>query len=115
MPKRPVEMIPINKEMFLDILKKKHISIRKLGAESPVCDKTIRRALNAGKIKEKTALQLAAYLNVDPKRFGSYGIGNYYSKDELKASVENLKKQIKELQTQVDNIQDSIDAALFIF
>ena len=115
MPRKPVKMIPINKELFMDILKSKHLSIRKVGAESPVCDKTIRRALNDGKIKEKTALQLAAYLNVDPNRFGSIGIGNCYSKDELKELVGNLKNSIEELQKQLDDINDFIDAALFIF
>lgn len=67
MPKNKVKTIPVNKEVFMFILRSKNSSIRKLGAAPKIesTDKTIRRALNNGEMRPKLVDQIASYLNVE--------------------------------------------------
>ena len=68
MPKNEVKTVPIDKKVFMDVLNRKGKSIRKLGA---ICDiempseKTIRRQLNKGRMREKYIESIAKYINVD--------------------------------------------------
>lgn len=71
MPKNDVKVIPVNKEVFQYILKKKGSSIRKLGAADCIdcSEKTIRRELNkkSGGLRKQYLEQIARYLNVDSR------------------------------------------------
>ena len=72
MPKGVVATIPINKAVFQIILNKKKTCISRLTEEmmnlpNGCSDKTLRRSLNKGRIREKYLLQIAEYLNVDPR------------------------------------------------
>ncbi len=81
MPKNKVKTIPVNKEVFTQILKMKNSSIRKLGAsdEIPVTEKTIRRALNNGEMRPELVKQIAKHLNVESDLLtGEMLKGNYH-------------------------------------
>ena len=67
MPKNKVQTVPVNKKVFMFILKKKNSSIRKLGAANEIdfTEKTIRRALNNGEMRPELVKQIAKYLNIE--------------------------------------------------
>ncbi|WP_027205169.1 hypothetical protein [Butyrivibrio fibrisolvens] len=67
MPRNKVKTIPVDKKIFMYILKKKNSSIRKLGASEEVLftEKTIRRALNKGEMRPILVKQIAKLLNID--------------------------------------------------
>ena len=69
MPKNVCKTIPVHKTVFLYILKLKKSSIRKLGEvqEIKCSEKTIRRELNNGGLREQYIEQIAKYLNVDSR------------------------------------------------
>ncbi|MBU3146529.1 hypothetical protein KPL47_22825 [Clostridium estertheticum] len=60
--------VPINKDFFMETLKKKKSSIRKLGRNEKIIntDRTIRRALNAGKMSRNLLNSIAEELDVYP-------------------------------------------------
>jgi len=66
MANKPVKKYPINKDIFMSILKDKNLSIRKLGAmkEFDYTDKSIGRALKIGYMSENLAISLSKELNV---------------------------------------------------
>ncbi len=67
MPKGKVATEPVNKEIFIRVLKLKGYSIRKLVDELDWCsDKTIRRSLNNGRMRPKYIIEIARYIDVDP-------------------------------------------------
>lgn len=70
MPKNVVKIKPVNKEIFLYIIKQKGSSIRKLGNTTGIdcSEKTIRRELNTrGGLREQYLDQIAQHLNVDSR------------------------------------------------
>lgn len=69
MPKNKVKTEPVNKEVFLKVLRAKGSSIKKLDKEGTVTcsDKTIRRSLNSGSMRWIYIDQIARCLNVDPR------------------------------------------------
>lgn len=60
--------VPIEKKFFMQILKKKKSSIRKLGSNDKIIntERTIRRALNAGKMHRDLLNSIAKELDVYP-------------------------------------------------
>ena len=74
MPKNEVEKVNVDKELFLDLLKEGKSSIRKLGREIPdTSEKTIRRQLNAGRMRPALLYNIAEHLNIHPQVLS----GNY--------------------------------------
>lgn len=69
MPKNVCKTVPVQKKVFLHILKLKNSSIRKLGEAQDIdcSEKTIRRELNNGGLREQYVDQIAKHLNVDSK------------------------------------------------
>jgi hypothetical protein len=71
MPKNKVETKRIDKKIFLQIIKAKGSSIRKLGAvdQSTIkaTEKTIRRQLNAGSMRPNYIEEIAKYLDIDSR------------------------------------------------
>ncbi len=69
MPKNKVKTEPVNKDIFLKVLKAKGSSIKKLDKERTVTcsDKTIRRSLNNGGMRRIYIDQIARHLDVDPR------------------------------------------------
>lgn len=69
MANREAHKIPINKKRFLEILRLRNSSIRKLGEaykEIQRTEKTIRRYLNAGEMPPELLDKIAKYLDVHP-------------------------------------------------
>lgn len=66
MANKPVKKYPINKDVFMGILKDKNLSIRKLGAmkEFDYTDKSIERALKIGLMSENLAISLSEVLDL---------------------------------------------------
>lgn len=63
------QKVPINKERFMEVLKSKNCSIRKLGEaydEIERSEKTIRRCLDNGEMSPDLLNKIAKYLNVHP-------------------------------------------------
>ena len=60
--------VPIEKKFFMQTLKKKKSSIRKLGSNDKIIntERTIRRALNAGKMSRELLNSIAKELNIYP-------------------------------------------------
>lgn len=71
MPKNKVETIKVDKQIFLEVIKLKGYSIRKLGAVDQnlikATDKTIRRQLNEGRMRPEYIEEIAKYLDVDSR------------------------------------------------
>ena len=69
MPKGFVETDHVNKDVFMQVLKLKKTSIRRLEEELSIecSDKTIRRSLNNGKMRRQYIEQIAKYLDVDSR------------------------------------------------
>jgi len=69
MPKGYVKTDSVNKNVFMQILKLKKISIRQLDEELSVecSDKTIRRSLNNGQMRRQYIEQIAKFLDVDSR------------------------------------------------
>ena len=69
MPKGTIEKIDVNKKVFMSIIKQCKSSIIKLGEcdEIECTERTIRRALNEGKMTPRFLDQIAKYLNVDSR------------------------------------------------
>lgn len=69
MPKGFVETDHVNKDVFMQVLKLKKTSIRRLDEELSIecSDKTIRRSLNNGKMRRQYIEQIAKYLDVDSR------------------------------------------------
>ncbi len=85
MPKNKVQTVPINKKVFLYILKEKNSSIRKLGAAKEISftEKTIRRALNNGEMRPVLVKQIAIFLNIDSKLLTGEMVKNaFFSKNK---------------------------------
>lgn len=69
MPKGKIYKTPINKEIFMSIIKQCHSSIIKLGACNDIecTERTIRRALEDKKITPRYLEQIAKHLDVDSR------------------------------------------------
>ena len=69
MPKGYVRTDPINKSVFMRVLKLKKSSIRQLDEELTVecSDKTIRKSLNKGQMRRQYIDQIAKFLDVDSR------------------------------------------------
>lgn len=71
MPRGEINKVDVDKEVFMDVVKKCGSSITKLGEhdckEVDCSEKTIRRALNRGRIPPRYLEQIAKYLNVDTR------------------------------------------------
>ena len=91
MPKGQVATIPVDKDVFMAIVRAKEWSLRRLGAPETMSvecsEKTLRRALNEGRIRPEYAEQIAKELDVDrdfllgsdkliPKTFRNAGKNN---------------------------------------
>lgn len=92
MPKNKVEMRSINKEIFIKVLKIKESSIRKLGKESSIqiTERTIRRSLNDGRMRDCNVRDIAQFLNVDPRVltgeiFSTHGFFDFDPLEHLEA------------------------------
>lgn len=69
MANKETPKVPINRERFFEVLKKRGSSIRKLGEaydQIQRTEKTIRRSLDEGKMPPDTLDRIARYLNVHP-------------------------------------------------
>lgn len=69
MGNKPSKKIDINKERFMEVLKLRNCSIRKLGEaydEIERTEKTIRRCLDSGKMPPELLEKIAKYLDVHP-------------------------------------------------
>lgn len=69
MGNKKTSKVPVNKECFLEVLKLKNCSIRKLGEaykEIQRTEKTIRRCLDEGEMPPDLLDNIAKYLNVHP-------------------------------------------------
>lgn len=69
MGNKKTSKIPVNKERFLEVLKQRNCSIRKLGEaykEIQRTEKTIRRCLDEGEMPPDLLDNIAKYLNVHP-------------------------------------------------
>lgn len=72
-------VVSVNKQVFLEVLKQKKSSIRKLGdayKHIERTEKSIRRYLNKGKMPENILINISKYLDVHP----DYLSGAYHSK-----------------------------------
>lgn len=69
MPKGKIYKIPVNKAVFMSVVKKCGSSIIKLGKceEIDCTERTIRRSLNEGQMTPCFLDQIAKHLNVDPR------------------------------------------------
>lgn len=69
MPKGKIFKIPVDKAVFMDVVKKRGSSIIKLGncPEVDCTERTIRRALDEGKMTPCFLDQIAKYLDVDSR------------------------------------------------
>lgn len=79
MANKPTRKVPVNKEHFLEVLKFKNCSIRKLGEaydKIERTEKTIRRCLNSGKMPADLLNKIAKFLDVHP----DYLSGAYHEK-----------------------------------
>lgn len=89
MPKGTIYKIPVDKATFRAVLKERGSSIIKLGkCEDIECtEKTIRRALNEGKITPRFLEQIAKYLDVDPRLLSGelHKLADSYSDDFLRS------------------------------
>lgn len=77
MPKRKINTVPVNKNLFMDILHYRGASIRRLATntEIPCSESTIRRQLNNNELRPDILEAISKVLNVSPKCF--------YDGDEL--------------------------------
>lgn len=69
MGNKSAQKVPVNKERFMEILKLRNSSIRKLGEayeEIERTEKTIRRCLDAGEMPPDLLNRIAKHLNVHP-------------------------------------------------
>ena len=69
MGNKKTSKVPVNKELFLEVLKLRNCSIRKLGEayeEIQRTEKTIRRCLDEGEIPSDLLDNIAKYLDVHP-------------------------------------------------
>lgn len=69
MANKTAQKVPINKQRFLEVLKLRECSIRKLGEayeQIERTEKTIRRCLNIGEMPPDLLDRIAKYLNVHP-------------------------------------------------
>lgn len=72
-------IVSVNKQVFLEVLKQKKSSIRKLGdayTHIERTEKSIRRYLNKGEMPENILINISKYLDVHP----DYLSGAYHSK-----------------------------------
>ena len=79
MANKTARKIPVNKEHFIEVLKLKDCSIRKLGEaydEIERTEKTIRRCLDSGEMPPDLLDKIAKYLGVHP----DYLSGTYHEK-----------------------------------
>lgn len=69
MPKGKIYKIPVDKAVFISVVKACGSSIIKLGKCKNIdcTERTIRRSLNEGKMTPAFLEQIACYLNVDPR------------------------------------------------
>lgn len=119
MPKHACKKIPVIREVFDQVLKKKKSSIRKLGAEKSITctEKTIRRELKSGGLREQYIDQIARFLDVDSRlltgelvrktfetkeKFFLYLLENidyypYFRGEHEKMNRENMSETIKRI------------------
>lgn len=86
MANKKTQKVPVDKKCFLEVIKKRGSSIRKLGAEEAYreiqrTEKTIRRCLDAGEMPPDLLESIARYLKVHPDLLS----GKY------KAKADNMK------------------------
>lgn len=98
MPKGMIYKVPVNKPVFMSVVHECGSSIIKLGAcEKIDCtERTIRRALNEGKMTPSFLDQIARYLNVDPRLLSGelHNQANSYSNEFLRRlSLAELKAE----------------------
>lgn len=69
MPKKPINKEPIDKDIFMEVIRSKGSSIRKLGGEKlNICDeRTIRRSLHEKKMTPSILEKIAKHLDIDPR------------------------------------------------
>lgn len=88
MPKGQIYKIPVDKTVFMSIVKKCNSSIIKLGKCKDIdcTERTIRRSLNEGKMTPLYLDQIAKYLNVDSRLLSGelHKQANSYADDFLK-------------------------------
>lgn len=91
MPKGKINKIPVDKAIFMAIIRECGSSINKLGKLSEVeenacTERTIRRALNNGEMTPRFLNQIARFLDVDPRLLSGelHKRANSYSDELLK-------------------------------
>ena len=87
MPKNKVEMRSVNKEIFLKVLKLKRSSIRKLGKDDriQITERTIRRCLKDGRMRDSNIRDIAQLLDVDTRVLTGniYSVCDYFTFDPI--------------------------------
>lgn len=96
MPRNNIYKLPVNKTVFMAIVHECGSSIIKLGAckEIDCTERTIRRALNEGKMTPTFLDQIARYLDVDPRLLSGvlHERANSYTNELLRSiSLAQLK------------------------
>lgn len=82
MPKNKVQTTPVNKDIFIKIVKKTGFSLRKLdqkkidNSEYLCSERTLRRGLDNNQLRPADLDKIARFLNLDP----AYLSGDYYKK-----------------------------------
>ena len=79
MSNKAVQKVPVNKQCFLEVLKLRNCSIRKLGNaydEIQRTEKTIRRCLDDGEMPQDLLNRIAKYLNVHPDYLSGFYTNN---------------------------------------
>src|SRR5699024_8330596 len=102
MPKNPVETRPINKDVFMRLINKRGFSIRKLGSnEYGICsEKTLRSALNNGKIRPHYLDAIGELLDVET---------NYLSGESLDKRIQFTKNINSNYEVLLNNYVAKID------
>ena len=92
MPKGKINKIPVDKAIFMTIVRECGSSIIKLGKLSEVeenacTERTIRRALNNGEMTPRFLNQIARFLDVDPRLLSGelHKRANSYSDEFLRS------------------------------
>ena len=113
MPKGYVETDHVNKDVFMQVLKLKKTSIRRLDEEPSIecSDKTIRRSLNNGKMRRQYIEQIAKYLDVDSRLLtGELVEGAFHTTNSVvrKLYLNPLREYCHYLKSHINNLKKKI-------
>ena len=119
MPKNKVAMRKIDKEIFRRVLKKKNSSIRKLGKDDriQITERSIRRLLDDGRMRDCYVREIARLLDVDPRVLTGdiYSVYAGFSFDPIEHLELYPYSREEEDKYRVENIKEIISRILSTF